>query len=158
MKKLIVLAVAACCLQAFSEDDEAVVPVADIGQALDEFVSGSGPESYVSGMSVTNVRSCAFMDNRSVKSIELGAAAVIGSGAFRGCSALEELRLPALASLERMQGMFSGCRNLRNVYLGSVDFPDDHARRFGFPWQAQNPGIVFHFRNGDFDRFGNRLD
>ena len=145
-KAAIILASAVAAISAFAELNQ-----------TDQLVAGTGPQSYVAGEGVEYVRNYAFCDNRSVRSISVPNATSVGSGAFRGCSALETLELPSLADLSRMNGAFSGCIRLTNVYLTSIDFGTG-VQASGFPWQAPNIGIVFHFRNGDFDRFGRKLN
>ena len=135
----------------------AAVSVCMAGQELDEFVLGSGPAEYVSGGSVTNVRSFAFSENRVVTSIVIDEAENVGNGAFRSCTSLRSVTLGRLSSPARLQGAFSGCPNLISVNLPNMDFTTIQ-QMCGFPWQATNSGIVFNFRNGSYDRFGRKIN
>lgn len=157
MKKLIVAVAAMAALYVMADPAE-TTRVSEVNDTeLDEFVAGTGPVEYVSGLSVTNVRNSAFADNRLIRKVVLPYAVDIGQGAFRGCLSLDEVQLPNLSSVAKLQGMFSGCYSLLNVYLGSIDFTEARLMN-GFPWQAPNPGIVFHFRNGDYDRNGRKIN
>ena len=144
--KLLLLVSALAALSAFSDTDP-----------IDQLVSGTGPEEYVACTGMKDVRNYAFCDNRSIRSICVPDAISVGSGAFRGCILLETIILPSLSDISRMSGIFSGCVKLTNVYLGALDFTSPE-RMNGFPWGAPNSGIIFHFRNGDFDRFGRKLN
>lgn len=146
MKKIITTAVAA---SAFA------VCVANEG--LDKFVSGDGPAVYAAETVVRRVRPGAFADNVGLKSVSLPDATSVGSGAFRGCVSLETVSLPNVADVSRFAGIFSGCPSLREVFLTAVDFTDV-ARMHGFPWGTTSSVVVFHFRNGNYDRSGRRIE
>lgn len=152
MKTLTISVIISACLAISSL---AKGPTNDL--IADELISGSGPMEYEAGLSVTNVRNFAFSDNRNIVSIRVDEAVSVGTGAFRGCVRLETVSLPKVADISRLQGIFSGCVKLTNVYLGAIDFTSPE-RMNGFPWGAPNSGIIFHFRNGDFDRFGRKLN
>lgn len=124
---------------------------------LDEFVAGRGPVEYVSDMSVTNVRNYAFSENRSIARIDLPEVVDVGFCAFRGCSGLKSVSIPKLTDISKMAATFSGCIKLDNVYLNRIEFTEPK-RMNGFPWQAPNRGIVFHFANGDYGPDGKRID
>lgn len=125
--------------------------------AVDAVVSGTGPVSYESGPTLKAIRNSAFADHRSVVSIRANFAESVGSGAFRGCSSLVRVELGSITNVSRFAGIFSGCGKLENVSLTGMDFTPD-VMNTGYPWGAPSIGVIFHFRNGDFDRFGRKLD
>lgn len=123
---------------------------------IDSFIGGTGPVSYESGPTLLSIRNSAFADNRVIKDVRADFVTTVGSGAFRGCISLETVRLDSVTDVSRFAGIFSGCGKLTNVFLQSIEFTDT-IRSTGFPWGASNPGIVFHFKNGDFDRLGRMI-
>ena len=64
---------------------------------------------------VTNIGTCAFADNTTLKTVNLGnSVESIGSLAFFNCSSLEELYIPSSVT-EIREDAFSGCDNLTIV-------------------------------------------
>ena len=125
--------------------------------AVDAIVSGSGPVSYESGPTLKAIRNSAFADHRSIVSIRANFAESVGSGAFRGCASLVRVELGSITNVSRFAGIFSGCGKLENVSLTGMDFTPD-VMGTGYPWGSPNPGIVFEFRNGSYDRLGRKID
>ena len=160
MKKLLFAAILVAVSFCRAEDETNSQPnsiVVNESEILDVFVSGSGPTEYSASLYVTNVRNYAFSENRGIVRIAVPEAVNIGTCAFRGCSSLVEVRLPKLDSIVRMTGAFGGCIQLTDVYLNSINFTDIKSMN-GYPWQAPNKRIVFHFKNGDYDFYGNKLN
>ena len=126
-------------------------------ELLDSFVTGVGPASYAASLFVTNIRSYAFSENRGIVRIAIPEAVDVGTCAFRGCCSLVEVRLPKLASIAHMTGAFGGCILLSDVYLDGIEFTNIRSMN-GYPWQVPNKRVVFHFKNGDYDFYGNKVN
>ena len=178
MKKLIVAAFAAASLASFAQD----VPAQDVGQGediavqpvpadetippdepdpepepsvLDAFVCGTGPAEYTAGKDVTYVRGFAFAENRIITTVRLDSMTSCGKAIFQGCLSLRNVSLASVTNTACLTGAFSGCPSLRSVAIPAVEFAKGLP---GFPWNATSNDAVFRFANGNYDRFGRRID
>ena len=82
------------------------------------------PTVYIGGKDfrVTEIRSNAFKDSKNLTSVTLPDTNlyVIWTGAFRDCTSLSEIRIPDRnRDFYLNGGAFSGCTNLKKVYLGT---------------------------------------
>lgn len=165
MKKILLMAMAALaagtfCLSATADEVEggqtpSEAVTIDTHTALDALIGGYGPIFYEGGTSVTNIRNYAFAECRQITSIRADYAQTIGVAAFRGCVSLREVKLPLAVSITPTGAMFAGCISLENVYLDALDLAA--AKAAGFPWQAPARAVVFHFKDGDYDKNGRKL-
>lgn len=153
MKKIVSAAVAAV----ISSSAAFAWPENESNESLDRLVQGSGLSAYEAGAGVTNIRASAFHSCAGLRSVVAQDVKTVGRQAFTMCHDLESVRLDGLEDVSQLIGAFAGCRALVNVYLGSIDFTSP-GKMHGFPWQAPNLGIIFHFRNGDYDRLGRKID
>ncbi len=75
--------------------------------------------SLVIGSGVTRIGNRAFEDMKSLTSVNLGSAAVIGNMAFSGCTALTKVTLPNTVT-EIGSSVFAECRSLAEVSLSAI--------------------------------------
>lgn len=122
---------------------------------LDKLVAGIGPVEYEAGNIVSNIRNYAFAECRLIESVRADEARSVGIAAFRGCVNLKEVNLPLVTTIAPSSAMFAGCIGLVNVYLPSLDF--NAAKAVGFPWQAPAKAVVFHLKDGQYDKNGKHL-
>ena len=122
---------------------------------LDKLIAGTGPSYYEAGESVTNIRNYAFAECRQIEIVRADLAQTVGIAAFRGCVNLKEVNLPLVTTIAQSSAMFAGCISLVNVYLPQMDLTA--AKAAGFPWQTPARAVVFHFKDGDYDKNGRKL-
>ena len=123
----------------------------------DQIVMGSGPDTYEASPEVVCLKYNAFSHNHGIRVARFTNVTDVEVHAFRGCLNLEELYLPKLESVKNLAGTFAFCNRLSLVDLSSIEFTEDIKTRSGFPWGAPNLEIKFVFKNGIFDRLGNRV-
>ena len=74
-------------------------------------------ETVNSKQEITAVLSFGFRNCRSLKNVELGALTTVESGAFRGCSGIEEIDL-SVCSLKKLEdSMFYDCTDLKTIKI-----------------------------------------
>ena len=120
----------------------------------DLMVQGTGPTAYASN--ATTVRTSAFANIHTIESITLDSATTIGGGLFSNCRALRYVSLGSLVDVTRLSGAFSGCVALEHVHLPLVQFSPGTLP--GFPWGAPvGSRVAFHFANITVDRTGTEV-
>lgn len=143
MKKIMIIAAVA-----------AVATFSYANEEIDKLVSGNGPAELITES--TNIVDFALSDNVGLRTFKGNKAVEVGNFAFRACINLESVELNAVTDMSRSQHVFTGCTSLTNVMLRSMQFVGK-SMDSEFPWHVYNRNVRFHFKNGTFDRCGNRI-
>ena len=143
MKKVMIIAAVA-----------AATSLANANEIADRLIAGTGPSKIETA--VTNLVNFAFCENVGIKTFSGPNVAAVGNFAFRGCQKIETVELGAVEDMSKSVGVFSGCFSLTNVVLKSMSF-SGRQKDSSFPWYAPNHDVKFVFKNGTFDRRGNRI-